>query len=66
MGIGATACGKGYFLLLVIVTIFILAFVTLDFHADDYLLYTDRKSYKIPNPVAILNQIAFTALRTYT
>ena len=62
MGLTATARGKGYLLLPVIITIFILTLVTLDFHADYHFLAPYRKPYKVTDTKTVLDQLAMTAL----
>lgn len=63
--IGTAACCKWDILLLVVVTFFTLTLVALHLHSDDYLLSTYRKSCKIPDSIAVLYQMALSALRTY-
>lgn len=65
MGITATASGKGYLLLPVIITFFILTLVALDFHADYHFLAAYWKPYKVTGTETVLDQLTTTALRTH-
>ena len=65
MGITATACSKRYPFLLVIGTSLIHALIALYFHTDDCFLTVDGKADKIPDPIAVLDQMSMTAWRTY-
>lgn len=64
MGVAATARGKGDILLPVIVTVFVLALVTLHLHADYHLLAADRKTYEVTNAESVLDQMTMAALGT--
>jgi hypothetical protein len=63
MGIAAAACGEGNPLLLVIVTVATL--IALYFHANNHLLATYGKTYKVTETVAILHQMTLSASRTH-
>ena len=59
-----TARGKGYPLLTIIVTIRTLALVAVDFHPQNHLFATDRKTDKVASEKTILHQMGMTALGT--
>ena len=59
-----TRPGKGYPLLTIIITIRTLTLVAADFHPQNYLFATDRKTDKVANAKAILHQMDMTAMGT--
>lgn len=65
MGIGSTASSKGDFLLYVIIATLVLAFITLNLHANDNSPTSNGKCKEVSITISIFNQMAIAALGTF-